>query len=344
MSKLEDGYFYGDSNGNIRFVSYDSLGSGGLFFILIILATVFLEKIGNFLMDKQWIVLIPTVIAVIIRYFLYDRNASIKHKICNIVSDFLRTLGLYGVLIALFSKVLECHVLDRLLTALGLGLLFFAAYILINMACKFFRRRRWLVAHLITSVAAALFSLMIYLNQVADAGITLPSSSDLLAGLVVGIASMFGTDFLFSDLFISLIPIIAVVLTLSVVSIPIWIGVAIGKKINRETQAKFDRVGSELKMRLPNDAEEYSVSYDGISYVDKQGDTHFLSFEELGYDSFPVEKETVTYHYITSMGNWLLKNIVSDAKKYKVEFSKEGFGHFHLRTQEAIHKHTLKKW
>ncbi len=354
MSKLEDGYFYGDSNGNVRFVSYDSLGGGGLFFVLIILATIFLEKIGNFLMDKQWIILIPTVIAVLIRYFIYDRESSTKHKICNVASDALRTLGLYGVLVALFSKVLECHVLDRLLTALGLGLLFAAAYILINMICKFFRGRQWYIAHLITSIAVALISLMIYLNQVGIAKITTSSLSESDALIedhitemiysIEQISGSYGGGFLNSDFFSIITTIFGIVIALLIPSILIVIVVAIMKKLDRETQAKFDTIGDELKKHLPNDANEYCVKYNGISYVDKHEKTYFLSFEELGYDSFPVEKKTVTLRYIVNMGKWLLKNIVADTKKYEVDFSQKGFGHFRLQTHEFIQRNTLKKW
>lgn len=320
MSKLEDGYIYGDSNGNVRFVSYDSLGGGGVFFALIILATIFLEKLGNLLIGNQWIVLIPTLIAVVIRYLTYDEGLSAKQKVCNVVSDALRTLGIYGVLIALFAKVLSCHVLDRIFVALGLGLLFAAAYTIINMVCKFFRTRQWYVAHLLISIASAFVSLIIYLGQVTNVDIELFNSSTIL-------------DLSQSDSFPLLIIILSII-----------IGVTIRKKINRETQAKFNSIGNELKKYLPCDADEYYVNSDGISYVDKQDERYYLSYEQLGYASFPVENETVTMRYINGMGKWLLNNIVSDSTRYMIETSREGLGYCRLRTHEYINKHTLKKW
>lgn len=351
MSKLEDGYIYGDSNGNVRFVSYDSLGGGGVFFALIILATLFLEKFGNFLIGNQWIVLIPTLIAVVIRYFIYDKESSTKYKICNTVSDAVRTLSIYGVLIALFAKVLSCHVLDRIFVALGLGLLFAVAYAFINMVCKFFRRRQWYVAHLVASFIIALTSLLIYRTQVNKGNLKLPDPSfgttptqpDSLDTLINSIDKMYPNTALSAgqSIFIYFISFLFVLL---IVGLLVFIGVTIGKKINREMQAKFDAIGSELKKLLPNDADEYYVNCDGISYVDKEDERHFVTFKQLGYESFPVEKESVTMHYIINMGRWLLKNIVSDETRYRVDISREGLGHYCLRTHESIRRNTLKHW
>lgn len=351
MSKLEDGYIYGDSNGNVRFVSYDSLGGGGVFFALIILATLFLEKFGNFLINSQWIVLIPTLIAVVIRYFLFDKDSSKKQKIFNIVSDAVRTLGIYGVLIALFAKVLSCHILDRIYVALGLGLLFAAAYAFINTVCKFFRRRQWYVAHLVASFITALASLLIYKTQVNNGNLKLPDFSsgitptqpNSLDTLIDAVDKMHPSAASSAGPSMSIF-LVGFVFAALIVGLLVFVGVTIGKKINRETQAKFDAIGSELKRLLPNDADEYYVNCDGISYVDKEDDRHFITFKQLGYESFPVEKESITMHYIINMGRWLLKNIVSDATRYRVEVSREGLGHYRLRTHESIRRNTLKHW
>lgn len=317
MSKLENGYFYGDSGGNIHFVSYETLGGGGFFLLLIVVATLFLEKFGNFLIDNRQILWIPTLIAVAIRYFKFDKGAPIKKVVCNVLFDTLRTRYIYGVLIALFDKVLSCHVLDRLLAAIGLGLLFAGGYTLVNIACRFFRQRQWTVAYAAFSVVVSFVAILIARSRHSK-------GQNLDLSLLKGPSN-----------FLSIALVIAVGLA---------IGFAIKKRLNRDMQAKFDAIGDQLKTLLPSDAGEYSVDRHGISYVDERDERYCVQFEDIGCEPFPIDKEWETMLYVKNMGEWILKNIVNDASKYKKTVTKQIYGELFLQTEEYIRQHTLKKW
>ncbi len=346
MSKLEDGYFYSDSSGNVRFFSYDSLGGGGAFFALIIFATIFIRTIGNFLIDNQWLVVFPGLISVIINYVMYYRELSIKQKICNMIADIVRTTGFYGILIALFAKILSCHVLDRIFVALGLGLLFAGAYVLINIVCKFFKKMGWSIAHLIASIVAFLISLRIYMGQVKNGNIQFnkPAPVQPTTSVIPHYELLYGLDTT-AEFVSSLTPILTILFTGLFIVATIVIAKTVKKKIDKSIQSKFDPISVELKKFLPNNADEYNVSKDGISFLidDKY---HHITYNEFGYESFSTKSDTEIWYYINNMGAWIMKNIVADAKKYKTEAGQTPLKdrYFRIQSIDYIRRNTLKKW
>ena len=104
MNELEKGYIHIDDNGNMQYVSYDTVGGGMLMIALLVLATVFITDISTYITSNRWIVIIPTLIAVLIRTVIFDKGLPIYKRLLNILSDAIKTVCIYGVLIVVLNK------------------------------------------------------------------------------------------------------------------------------------------------------------------------------------------------------------------------------------------------
>lgn len=165
MSNLENGYFNVDGSGNVRFISYESIGGGMFFVILLVVLSVFVTKIGNYILDNQWIIAIPTLIFATIRTIFFDTETTVIRRIINIVADVIRLLCIYCVLLIIFDKIVTAHWLDRLLFAVFFGGLFAGAYYLLNKLFNMLRLSDLCVLHLVASIIVAAISLYMFFGH-----------------------------------------------------------------------------------------------------------------------------------------------------------------------------------
>lgn len=166
MNELEKGYVHIDDNGNVQFVSYDTVG-GGLFMIaLLVLATVFITDISTYIASNRWIVIIPTLIAVLIRTIIFDKGLPIYKRLLNVLSDTIKTICMYGVLIVVLDKIATAHWLDRVLFAVFYGAILFIVYFLLSkFVFTMLRTCQLCVLHIVASIVVAAICLFIYFGH-----------------------------------------------------------------------------------------------------------------------------------------------------------------------------------
>ena len=165
MADLEKGYIHIDDNGKIQYLSYDTVGGGMFMVALLVISTVFINSIGTYFINNKWIVAIPTLIAVIIRTVIFDVKTSAFKRIINIISDLVRTICMYGVLMIVFDKIITAHWLDRLLFALFYGAILVIAYVLLSKLFKMLRTCELCILHFIASILVAVISLYIFFGH-----------------------------------------------------------------------------------------------------------------------------------------------------------------------------------
>lgn len=166
MNDLEKGYVHIDDNGKVQYVSYDTVGGGMFMIALIVLATVFITNISTYISSNRWIVIIPTLIAVLIRTVLFDKGLPIYKRICNIATDIIKTVCMYCVLIVVLDKIATAHWLDRVLLAIFYGAILFVVYFLLSkFVFTMLRTCQLCTLHMIASLVVAVISLFIYFSH-----------------------------------------------------------------------------------------------------------------------------------------------------------------------------------
>ena len=165
MTDLEKGYIHIDDNGKIQYLSYDTVGGGVFMVALLVLSTVFINNIGTYFINNKWVIIIPTLIAVMIRTFILDVKTSAIKRIINIIADIVRTACLYGVLMIVFDKIITAHWLDRLLLAVFYSAVFVIIYILLSKLFTMLRVCELCTLHFIASILVAAISLYIFFGH-----------------------------------------------------------------------------------------------------------------------------------------------------------------------------------
>lgn len=166
MSNLENGYVHVDDSGDLHYVSYDSIGGGIFLIALLVIATIFLKEANSYIVSNKWIVVIPTAIAVIIRTILYDGQQPMYKRTINIISDIIKTICMYGVLLIVLDKIANAHWLDRVLFALFYGTILFVAYYILNtFIISKLRGLHFCFLHVIVCLFIAAISLLLYFNH-----------------------------------------------------------------------------------------------------------------------------------------------------------------------------------
>ena len=165
MNDLEKGYIHIDDNGKAQYISYDTVGGGVFMIALLVLSTVLINNIGTYIINNKWIVAIPTLIAVLIRTFIFDVKTSFFKRIINIVSDVIRTICMYGVLIIIFDKIITAHWLDRVLLALFYGVILAIIYFLLSKLFSLLRTCELCTLHFFASILVATISLYIFFGH-----------------------------------------------------------------------------------------------------------------------------------------------------------------------------------
>ena len=72
MNDLEKGFIHVDDNAKAQYISYDTEGGGIFMIVLLVIATVFINTLGTYIINNKWIIAIPTLIAVLIRTYIFD--------------------------------------------------------------------------------------------------------------------------------------------------------------------------------------------------------------------------------------------------------------------------------
>ena len=163
MNELEKGYVHIDDNGDVQYVSYDTVGGGITMISLLILLTAFITNISTAITNNKWIILIPTLIAVIFRTLLYDKELPVYKKLLNIFADTTKTICMYGVLLIVLDKIANAHWLDRLFFAAFYGAILLAVYLILNkFVFNILRTCQMCLLHLVASLLVAVVSIFLY--------------------------------------------------------------------------------------------------------------------------------------------------------------------------------------
>ncbi len=165
MNEFGKGYFHIDDNGDVRYVPYDT-GGGLVFIVLLVLGTVFITNISTYLMANKWIVAIPTLIAVITRTVIFDKELPVYKKLLNILADAIKTFCMYGVLLIVLDKIANAHWLDRIFFAAFYGFILFVAYfVLSKFVFTLLRTCQLCVLHIVASVLVAAICMFLYFGH-----------------------------------------------------------------------------------------------------------------------------------------------------------------------------------
>lgn len=126
MKNYENGYFHVYDNGDVEFRSYESIG-GGMFFIIVIavFVTAF-SKFANYVLDNPQVLSIAAGIIALIRTLLVDKGSKLFNRTITAVFDAVKLFGICGMLIIFFDWVACSHWLDVIFfSVIGMAIFYF---------------------------------------------------------------------------------------------------------------------------------------------------------------------------------------------------------------------------
>lgn len=169
MKKYEDGVFHFDDNGYLHFTSFNTIGGGILMIVIFIALTVLIDMIGMEILKNQWIFIFPAVIAVTVRTFKFDSGIPVKTRAIHIVSDLIKSVFMYLVVLVVVDELVMAHWLDRVFLTIVFGLILVACYFLLKKLFRFLRICNqsiiFNVLYFSASLAVAIVSVMIYFSH-----------------------------------------------------------------------------------------------------------------------------------------------------------------------------------